>query len=132
MTRHAQAVFWTAAYLVLVAAPVFLVADAAVPSGLFWVEFSVALGFASVGMLGMPFLLTARFRRAAAPLGTDILYCFHRCPGYLVLADLGLHAGLVSPALSRPPVVATVALLAAAVPVGSSVARQELGLPYGG
>ena len=142
MKRQAKAVFWTLLYLGLVTAPVFLVADAAVISGLFWVEYSVALGFASLGMLGMQFLLTARFRRAAAPFGTDILYYFHRYLGYLVLVVLGLHAGilvaadpallagLVPPDLSRPLVVGTVAFVAAAVLVASSVARQELGIPY--
>lgn len=142
MTRAA---FWVAVYLVLVTAPIFfLLADPSPLAGRFWLEFAVALGFASLGMMGMQFLLTARFGRAAEPFGTDILYYFHRYLGYLVLGIVGLHAavfviedpgllaGLAPESFSRPLALGVVAFLAAAVLVASSVAREPLGLPYEG
>lgn len=119
----------------------------AVPSPLaggFWVGFAVALGFASLGMFGMQFILTARFQLVAAPFGTDILYYFHRYLGYLVLGVVGVHAGVsvatdpgllagLSPSSpSRPLLLGAVAFLAAATLVASSVGRQALGLPYEG
>lgn len=145
MSRTARAVFWVGAYLVLVTAPIFfLLADPSPLAGRFWLEFAVALGFASLGMMGMQFLLTARFGRAAEPFGTDILYYFHRYLGYLVLGILGVHAavfviedpalltGLAPGSFSRPLALGVVAFLAAAVLVASSVARQALDLPYEG
>lgn len=44
----------------------------------FWIEFSVALGFVGLTMLSLQFLLTARFRRVAAPYGIDIILEFHK------------------------------------------------------
>src|SRR5690606_7072686 len=52
----------------------------------FWWDFSMALGFAAMGMLGAQFAVTARFRRAAAPFGTDILYYFHRLAAVAAVA----------------------------------------------
>jgi predicted ferric reductase len=143
--RTTRAIFWVVVYLVLVTAPiVFLLADPSPLAGRFWIEFAVALGFASLGMMGMQFLLTARFGRAAEPFGTDILYYFHRYLGYLVLGILGVHAavfviddpgllaGLAPGTSSRPLALGVVAFLAAAVLVASSVARQALDLPYEG
>ncbi|MFW6192645.1 MAG: oxidoreductase, partial [Gemmatimonadota bacterium] len=95
MSRTLRAVFWVGVYLFLVTAPVFfLLADPPPLAGRFWLEFSVALGFASLGMMGMQFLLTARFGRAAEPFGTDILYYFHRYLGYLILGVLAVHAAV--------------------------------------
>jgi len=145
VSRLAQAALWIGVYLVLVLAPVFvLLADPSPPSGPFGIELSVALGFASLGMMGMQFLLTARFRHAAAPFGTDILYYFHRYLGYLILAVLAVHAGVFvveDPAvlagldpssLSRPLALGVAAFLAAAILVASSVGREALGLRYEG
>lgn len=143
MRRWLEAAFWIAAYLVLVLAPIFLILTH--PPGRspsFWTSFSVALGFAAIGMMGMQFVLTARFRRAAAPFGTDILYHFHRYLGLLVLGVLGAHAvifvvedpallqGLAPATPSRPLILGTLAFVAAAAVVATSIWRQPLGLPY--
>jgi len=48
---------------------------------------SLALGYSVMVMMGIQFELTARFRRATAPFGIDIIYYFHR---YLAVAALGL------------------------------------------
>lgn len=143
MSRTLRAVFWVGAYLVLVTAPVFfLLADPSPLADRFWLEFAVALGFASLGMMGMQFLLTARFGRAAEPFGTDILYYFHRYLGYLILGVLGVHAavfvvddpgllsGLAPGSFSRPLALGVAAFSAAALLVATSVAREALDLPY--
>lgn len=71
--------FWIAIYLLLVLAPLFVLLLGPTPPGRsFWREFSVALGFAGLAMMGMQFLLTARFRRVTMPYGIDVVYHFHR------------------------------------------------------
>ena len=83
-----RAVLWISIYLLLVAAPLLMLLTGQVPAGAgFWWDFSMALGFAGMAMLGVQFALTARFRRAAAPFGIDIVYYFHR---YAALVALGL------------------------------------------
>jgi predicted ferric reductase len=80
--------FWISVYLMLVLAPLLMLTLGKVPPGSgFWWDFSMALGFSAMAMMGVQFLLTARFRRASAPFGIDIIYYFHR---YLALIGLGL------------------------------------------
>jgi predicted ferric reductase len=43
-------------------------------------EFSVAIGYAGLAMIGLQFGLTARFRYVTDPWGEDVIYHFHR-PG---------------------------------------------------
>ena len=86
-----RAVLWIGLYLLLVAAPLIVLLTGEVPAGAgFWWDFSMALGFAAMAMLGVQFFLTARFRRAAAPFGIDIIYYFHR---YAALVAVGLVLG---------------------------------------
>jgi len=83
-----SAVAWVLVYLLLVAAPLLVLLAGPVPPGAgFWWDFSMALGFAGMAMMGVQFALTARFRRASAPFGIDIIYYFHR---YAALVALGL------------------------------------------
>ena len=37
-----------------------------------------AIGFAGMAIMGMQFLITARFRHVSEPYGMDIMYHFHR------------------------------------------------------
>lgn len=87
-TPHATraAVFWLGLYLAAVTAPLFalLPQAGATGRGFAW-DFAMALGYAGLAMLGVQFALTARFRRATAPFGIDIVYYFHR---YLALCAL--------------------------------------------
>lgn len=91
-----RALGWTGVYLALVLAPLLVLVLGPMPAGKeFWWDFSMALGFAGVAMFGVQFALTARFRRATAPFGIDIIYLFHR---YLALIALGLallHFGIL-------------------------------------
>ena len=70
---------WIGLYLVLVLAPLFLLIVGPSPagSGFLW-DLSAAVGFAAAAMIGVMFILTARFKRATAPFGIDIIYYFHR------------------------------------------------------
>ena len=73
------AVFWLCGYLALILAPLLILLIGPVPAGAgFWWDFSMALGFSGMTIMGIQFILTARFRRACAPFGIDIIYFFHR------------------------------------------------------
>jgi len=77
--RGLRATAWIAVYLLLVAFPLLVLLVGPLPrGGGRWWDFSMALGFAGLAMLGVQFVLTARFRRATAPFGIDIIYYFHR------------------------------------------------------
>ena len=86
------AITWLGLYLLLVAAPLILLLTGPVPPGVgFWWDFSMALGFAGMVMMGLQFALTARFRRASAPFGIDIIYYFHRYIAVIAFALLLAH-----------------------------------------
>src|SRR5262245_42298687 len=81
-----RAVFWVIAYLGAVVSPlVFAAIGAGHPDHGFWTNFSVALGFVGLAMMGLEFALVARFRPVAAPFGQDALLQFHRQIGYVGL-----------------------------------------------
>jgi predicted ferric reductase len=87
-----SAVLWTLIYLLLVAAPLVLLLIGPMPAGAgFWWDFSMGLGFAGMAMMGVQFALTARFRRAAAPFGIDIIYYFHRLAAIVAFGLLLAH-----------------------------------------
>ena len=70
---------WIGVYFLLIAAPVVLLMLGSTPrGGGFWWDFSMGLGFSGLAMLGIQFVLIARFRGVCAPFGTDIIYYFHR------------------------------------------------------
>ncbi len=70
---------WLLIYLFFIVAPLFaLLLGAMPPARDFWTEFSVALGYAGLAMMGLQFGLTARFRYVTEPLGEDVIYHFHR------------------------------------------------------
>ena len=55
-----------------------LLAGSHPPARNFWTEFSVALGYSGLAMMGLQFGLTARFRYVTEPWGEDVIYHFHR------------------------------------------------------
>lgn len=57
----------------------------------FWVEFGVALGFVGAGMMGVQFVLTARFPAFAMTMGQDTLLRFHRVAGMLAVGFTLAH-----------------------------------------
>ncbi len=83
-----RALLWVAVYLALVLAPLAILFAGHMPPGkAFLWDFSMALGFAGIAMIAIQFVMTARFRRASAPFGLDIIYLFHR---YLALIAVTL------------------------------------------
>lgn len=59
---------WMAVYLLFILAPLFaLLSGALPPSRSFGTEFSVALGYSGLAIMGLQFGLTARFRHVTEP-----------------------------------------------------------------
>ncbi|HET7759340.1 MAG TPA: ferric reductase-like transmembrane domain-containing protein [Gaiellaceae bacterium] len=141
MTLAVRAVFWVIAYLGAVVTPlVFAAIGGNHPEHGFWTNFSVALGFVGLAMMGLEFALVARFRPVAAPFGQDALLQFHRQIGYVGLAFILVHFAIsakwseLTPAkaVAAPALVwfGIFALLALIALIASSVWRQRLRLPY--
>jgi predicted ferric reductase len=136
-----RAVVWVLAYLGVVVAPlVFAVIGSSQPDHGFWTNFSVALGFTGLAMMGLEFALVARFNVLAAPFGQDALLQFHRQIGYVGLGFVLVHFAIsakwneltVSKALAAPLLVwfGMAALFALVVLVATSVWRRLLRLSY--
>lgn len=134
---------WILAYLALILAPLLLLLLGERPrgGGLGW-DFALALGYSGLAMMGLQFWLTARFKRATAPYGIDIIYVFHRylasiAFGFLVLHALVLWLGHRAAVGSLDPRVAPAylsaggaALLAFALLIATSLGRKALRLDY--
>jgi predicted ferric reductase len=141
MTLAVRAVFWVIAYLGAVLSPwVFAVIGANQPDHDFWTNFSVALRFVGLAMMGLEFVLVARFQPVAAPFGQDALLQFHRQIGYAGLAFVLVHFAIsahwrdltLDKALAAPLLVwfGMAALLALIVLIVTSVWRRALRLSY--
>jgi predicted ferric reductase len=141
VTLVTRAVAWVLVYLGVVLAPlVFAVIGASQPDHGFWTNFSVALGFTGLAMMGLEFALVARFRAVAAPFGQDALLQFHRQIGYVGLAFILIHFAIsahwreltLSQALAAPLLVwfGMAAMFSLIVLVGTSVWRRRLRVSY--
>jgi predicted ferric reductase len=110
--------------------------------GGYWWDFALALGYASLAMMGLQFWLTARFKRATAPFGIDIIYYFHRylASGAFVLLVIHVlilmlaYRPAVGPLLPwQAPAYMTygwLALIAFSLLIASSLWRKPLGIEY--
>jgi predicted ferric reductase len=141
MTVAVRAVFWVAAYLGVVLSPlVFAAIGADHPDHDFWTDFSVALGFVGLAMMGLEFALVARHQAVAAPFGQDALLQFHRQIGFVGLAFVLIHFAIsahwreltLTKALHAPLLVwfGMAALVALLLLIASSVWRRRLRLSY--
>jgi predicted ferric reductase len=141
VTLAVRAVFWVIAYLGVVVTPlVFASIGASQPDHGFWTNLSVALGFVGLAMMGLEFVLVARFKPVAAPFGQDALLQFHRQIGYVGLAFLLVHVAIsatweeltFSNAITAPALVwfGMAAGLALIALVATSVWRRQLRLSY--
>jgi predicted ferric reductase len=143
-TPHAalESLLWLAVYVLAVSVPLFaLLPGPDAGLGFAW-DFPMALGYAGLAMLGVQFALTARFRRATAPFGIDIVYYFHRYLAVFALAVVGTHYGLLR--LLHPEVLGTadpatapsymtagrIALVLFAVVVVVALVRKRVQLEY--
>lgn len=141
MSLILRGALWIGVFIGVATAPlVFAVVGVSGPGRGFGTEFSAALGFVGLALMGLEFVLVARIRVIAEPFGTDALVQFHRQIGLVGLSFVLVHVaisapwGLVirlfdadTPARVRWAVLATVALLAL---VGTSLGRQRLRLSY--
>ena len=132
---------WVGIYVGVIVAPLaFAVVASSRPGQGFVTDFSIALGFVGLAMIGLQFVLVARLQSVAAPFGQDALLEFHRQiagTGLLFLlthvalsADPDALLGLLSPSTPwrvRFGVLAVLALLAL---VASSVWRRHLRIAY--
>ncbi|MEU2123658.1 ferredoxin reductase family protein [Nocardia niwae] len=134
---------WIVLYVAVAVVPLVFAVIGPVEGGRgFWVEFSVALGFVGMAMLGAQFALVARFRAVAAPFGEDALVQFHRQISYAALAFILAHPILLqiggidivallnlaeSPWRARCALASTALLL---LVVATSVWRQRLRIRY--
>jgi predicted ferric reductase len=141
MTLAVRATYWVLAYLGIVVAPLVFAAIGVTDQARgFWTDFSVALGFVGLAMMGLEFVLVARFRAVAAPFGQDALLQFHRQIGYVGLGFVLVHVALsttwdrVNPgdAVNAPALVwfGVTAVGAVVVLVATSVWRLRLRLSY--
>ncbi|MCE2645402.1 MAG: universal stress protein [Burkholderiaceae bacterium] len=139
-----DAALWLALYLALVTLPLFaLLPGHGGGLGFLW-DYGLALGYAGLAMLGVQFALTARFRRATAPFGIDIVYYFHRylavlgvavVLGHYAVFRLAYPAALGSAAPAEAPLhmsAGRLALALFALLIVSSLLRRRLRLEYDG
>lgn len=143
MKRPIRAALWILVYLGLAVLPLVILLVGELPGGggIVW-DFAMGLGFGGLTVMGLQSILTARFRRATAPFGVDIIYYFHRCmavggfgliAGHYVILRLGYGAALgpLNPLTSPWPMTAgRGALLIFAVLMVSSLWRRRLGIEY--
>src|SRR6516225_12116405 len=88
---------WILVYLLFILAPLFaLLAGSHPPPRDFWTEFSVALGYSGLAMMGLQFGLTARFRYVTEPWGEDVIYHFHRQISLVAVGFVVAHALILS------------------------------------
>lgn len=145
MTSVVPAVFWIAAYLGLVLAPLaaLFLGEPPPPGGFLW-DLSIALGFAGLTMMGVQVMLTARFKKATAPFGIDIIYYFHRyaaVAGFLLVVAHPVILFINDPTLlfyldpREAPwfmTVGVLSVLALTTVVVTSLWRRQLRLHYDG
>jgi predicted ferric reductase len=92
MRLAARGVLWIGLYLFATLAPLVVAATAdPPPARAFWIDFSVALGFVGLAMMGMQFLLIARVKAVAAPFGQDALVALHRQMSFVALTFVVAH-----------------------------------------
>jgi predicted ferric reductase len=83
---------WLVAYLFFVLAPLLaLLTGSHPPARDFWTEFSVALGYSGLAIMGLQVGLTARFRYVTEPWGEDVIYHFHRRISLVALVLVVAH-----------------------------------------
>ena len=141
MTAVVRGIAWLGILIGICVAPLAFALMSTTRPGLgFWTDFSVALGFVGLALMGIEFALVARVKTIAEPFGTDALVDFHRQIGYAGLAFVLIHVALsaelgkvtsFTPAETPSRVwfgaVATAALVAL---VATSVWRRRMRLSY--
>jgi predicted ferric reductase len=94
-TAGGRAAGWLAAHLLVGLAPLALCFTEVRPGRGFAVNFSVALGFVALSVLGLQFALAARFTKTSAPFGIDAVLTYHRQISFLAVAAAFGHPVLL-------------------------------------
>jgi predicted ferric reductase len=89
--RVVGGVFRVLVYLGVTIAPLVLAWSGMEPGRGFLIDFSVALGFVGLSLMGLQFLVAARFQSVAAPFGIDVLLQYHRQIGIVSLLFILAH-----------------------------------------
>jgi predicted ferric reductase len=91
--RHTlRATFWIIVYFLLIFLPFIILLIGPRPEGReFWREFSVALGFAGLSLMGLQFIPTARLPFLAEVYPMDTLYTFHHRVSILSFVLVAAH-----------------------------------------
>jgi predicted ferric reductase len=88
----ARRTVWLIVYLLFVLGPVLaLLMGSLPPARGFWTEFSSAIAYVGLAMMGLQFGVTARFRYVTEPWGEDVIYHFHRLLSLVALALVVAH-----------------------------------------
>lgn len=143
VARHRViAALWIALYVVIAIAPLFLTLIDIKPERGFWVNFSIALGFVGLSILGLQFALAARLHMVSDSAGMDSVLLFHRQVTFVAVLVVFAHplilfiyntSSLVllnvftSPLRAKFAVLSVVALV---VLIVTSLWRQRLRLSY--
>lgn len=95
MSLVVRGVLWIALFAAVVIAPLIFAAIGVADSNRgFTTEFSSALGFVGLTLLGLEFALVARFRAVTAPFGANSLLQFHRNMGLAGLGFVAVHVAI--------------------------------------
>jgi predicted ferric reductase len=88
----ARSIVWMVIYLLFIFLPLFALLTGSLPPARdFWTEFSAALGYSGLAIMGLQFGLTARFRFVTEPWGEDVIYHFHRRISLFAVALVVVH-----------------------------------------
>ncbi len=142
MTLAVRGAIWVALYFLVAVAPLILALIDLEPGRGFLINVSVALGFVALSMLGLQFIVAARFRFITRPFGIDLVLRFHRQIAYIALLFVLAHPALLvienikfaalldpltSPLRAKFAMLATVGLI---VLIVLSVARRKIHISY--
>lgn len=143
MKYTVRSVVWLGVYLLMVLLPLLALLTGSLPPARdFLSEFSAALGYSGLAIMGLQFGITARFRYVTEPWGEDVIYHFHRNISQFAVALVLIHPALMliaQPALRVIPDLGDIPLGAATafISVGALVVmvvtalwRTELKISY--
>lgn len=138
-----EVILWTGIYIIMVIVPlVFALVGHKENYRGFWIEFGVGLGFIGIALMGLQFILTARFKNIAAPFGTDALLNFHRQAGYIAFVFILGHVFILitantnylaffDPRVNTPRAVAlSLVIVLLTLLVALTIWRKNLKIPY--
>lgn len=91
MQHPVRAASWLVVYLLVAVGPLPLSLINLDPGRGFWVNFSVALGFVALSLMGLQFVLAAQFVRATTTFGIDVVLQVHRQMTVLITVCILAH-----------------------------------------